>query len=146
LEGLPQSLGRRPLLGIAVAAGTFGLLGTVSALWQNPVFVRMTPAGALEVILLALMSALAGLYVMVKLPACWAGSAQLGGVMGFLGIACPTCNKVLMFVFGGQALLTYYEPVRIYVAVAGVAVLAAAVAHQLWRRVVRVERTRVEVT
>lgn len=131
-----RSIVRRALLGVVAATGTFGLLGTVSALWENPLFVRMTPAGDLEMALLALTSVLTGVYVMVKVPACSTSSAGLGGVMGFLGIACPTCNKILMLLFGGEALLTYYEPVRIYVVVAGASVLAAAVVHQMWRRLV----------
>ena len=134
MTAVHRSIVQPALLGVVAAAGTFGLLGTVSALWENPLFVRMTPAGDLEMALLALMSVLTGVYVMVKVPACSTGSAGLGGVMGFLGIACPTCNKILMLLFGGEALLTYYEPVRIYVAVAGASVLAVAVVHQMWRR------------
>ena len=38
--------------GFAVAAGSFVALGTVAVLWENPLFVRMTPAGDLEVVLL----------------------------------------------------------------------------------------------
>lgn len=136
MTAVHRSIVQRALLGAVAAAGTFGVLGTVSALWENPLFVRMTPAGALEMALLGLMSVLTGIYVMVKAPVCSTGSAGLGGVMGFLGIACPTCNKILMLLFGGEALLTYYEPVRIYVAVAGVSVLTAAVAHQIRRRLV----------
>jgi len=138
MTAVHRSIVQRALLGVVAAAGTFGLLGTVSALWENPLFVRMTPAGDLEMALLALMSVLTGVYVMVRVPACSTGPAGLGGVMGFLGIACPTCNKILMLLFGGEALLTYYEPVRIYVAVAGASVLAAAVVHQMWRRLVLV--------
>ncbi len=42
----------RILKGLAVALGSFVALGTVAALWENPLFVRMTPAGDLEVVLL----------------------------------------------------------------------------------------------
>ncbi len=42
----------RLLKGLAVALGSFVGLGTVAALWKNPAFVRMTPAGDLEVVLL----------------------------------------------------------------------------------------------
>ncbi len=42
----------RALKGLAVALGSFVGLGTVAALWENPLFVRMTPAGDLEVVLL----------------------------------------------------------------------------------------------
>ncbi len=48
------------LKGLAVALGSFVVLGTVAALWDNPLFVRMTPAGDLEVVLLGLLSVLLG--------------------------------------------------------------------------------------
>ncbi len=117
----------RVLKGGAVAALSFAALGTVSALWENPFFIRMTPAGGWEIGLLAALSALIGLYVAIRPPACSVKSATTGGVLGFLGIACPVCNKILMLLFGGELLMTYYEPVRIYVAAAGVAIAAWAV-------------------
>ncbi len=42
----------RILKGLAVALGSFVALGTVAALWENSLFVRMTPAGDIEVVLL----------------------------------------------------------------------------------------------
>lgn len=59
--------------------------------------------------------------------------AGVGGVLGFLGVACPVCNKILLLLFGGELLLTYFEPVRLYVAAAGTAILAVAVILE-WRR------------
>ncbi len=114
------------LKGVAAAAASFLLLGTVAALWENPVFVRMTPAGNLEIVLLGAMSLLLGVYVAVRRPACSIRTAGAGGVLGFLGVACPVCNQLLLIVFGSELLLTYFEPIRIYVAAAGVRVVAAA--------------------
>ncbi len=119
--------------GAAVALLTFGSLGTVSALWNNPLFMRMTPASGWEIGLLAALSMLFGLYVAIRHPACANRTAGVGGVIGFLGIACPVCNKILLLLFGGELLLTYFEPARIYVAAAGTAILAAAVVLE-WRR------------
>lgn len=113
--------------GAAVALLAFAVLGTLSALWLNPLFVRMTPAGELEVALLAVLSLLLGLYVAVRRPACSNYTAGTGGVLGFLGVACPVCNKILLLLVGGDLLLTYFEPVRIYIAAAGVVLVAAAV-------------------
>ncbi len=120
----------RILKGLAVALGSFAALGTVAALWENPLFVRMTPASELEVVLLGLLSLLLGAYVAIRRPLCSIRTAGLGGVLGFIGIACPVCNKILLLLFGGELLLTYFEPVRIYVAVAGVLVAAAALARE----------------
>ena len=118
------------LKGIGVAVGSCVVLGTVSALWENPVFIRMVPAAGFEIVLLGLLSVLLGIYVAIRRPFCAAKTASAGGVLGFIGVACPVCNKILMLLFGGDLLLTYYEPVRIYVAAAGVLAVAVAVARE----------------
>jgi hypothetical protein len=110
---------KRIVAGIAVAAVSFVLLGTVAALWANPVFVRMTPAGGWEIAMLATMSLAGGVYVAVRRPFCSVKGAGAGGILAFLGVACPVCNKILLLIFGGELLMTYFEPVRIYVAAAG---------------------------
>lgn len=118
--------------GLAAALVSFALLGTVSALWDNPFFMRMTAAGGWEIGLLAMLSALTGIYVAVRRSACGVRRAGAGGVIGFVGIACPVCNKVLLFLFGGDLLLTYFEPVRIYVAASGTILVMAAIVAE-WR-------------
>ncbi len=120
----------RILKGLAAALGSFVTLGTVAALWENPLFIRMTPAGDLEVVLLGSLSVLLGTYVAIRRPFCSAKTAGVGGVLGFIGVACPVCNKVLLLLFGGDLLLTYFEPVRVYVAAAGVLAVAAAAARE----------------
>lgn len=121
---------RRLLKGIAAATASFAGLGTVSALWDNPFFIRMTPAGGWEVGLLAALSLLLGAYVAIRRPACSVKAAGTGGVLGFLGIACPVCNKILLLLFGGELLLTYFEPVRVYVAAVGVIIMLAALVRE----------------
>ncbi len=114
---------KRIAAGAATAAASFVLLGTVAALWDNPVFVRMTPAGGWEIAMLAAMSLAAGIYVAIRRPFCSVKGAGAGGLLAFLGVACPVCNKVLLLIFGGELLMTYFEPVRIYVAAAGALLL-----------------------
>ncbi len=120
----------RILKGLAAALGSFVALGTVAALWDNPLFVRMTPAGDIEVVLLGLLSVLLGTYVAIRRPFCSVKTAGVGGVLGFIGVACPVCNKILLLLFGGDLLLTYFEPVRVYVAAIGVLAVAAAAARE----------------
>lgn len=131
LDGLARhwrSLGWTTLAkGVLVSVAMFLGLGTVSALWPNPLFIRMTAAGWWEILALLLTALLAGLFVVLRRKGCSLAGAQGGGVLGFLGIACPTCNKLLMLIFGGQALLTYYDPIRPLVASLGVAMLGMAV-------------------
>src|SRR3546814_15864440 len=93
---------KRLVKGTAVAAASFAGLGTVSALWDNPLFIRMTPAGGWEVGLLAALSLLLGAYVGIRRPACSVKAAGAGSVFGFLGLACTVCNKVLLLLFGDR--------------------------------------------
>ena len=121
--------------GVTVATAMFAALGTAAALWENPLFMRMTPTGGFEITALLLQSLLAGLYV--GLPTrCGVRTAGAGGVIGFLGIACPVCNKILMILFGSTLLLEYYEPARLYLALGGVALLAIAI----WLKLTRQDR------
>ncbi len=66
----------------------------------------------------------------IRRPFCSVKTVTTGGVLGFIGVACPVCNKILLLLFGGELLLTYFEPVRIYVAALGVLLAGAAVMHE----------------
>ena len=55
--------GKAFITAVAVATGTFLALGTVTALWENPLFIRMVPAGTAEISLLAAQSILLGLSI-----------------------------------------------------------------------------------
>lgn len=107
-------------------------LGTLTALWPNPVFVRMTAVAPLDFALLAAEAVLLGAYFGLR-GACVVPGAGVGGVLGFLGFGCVLCNKLLLLAFGATALLTWFEPYRHAVGVAGVAILAAL----LWRKLRR---------
>ena len=120
----------RILMGAATVLGSFISLGTVAALWDNPFFIRMTPVSGFEIAALAALSLLLGIYMAIRRPFCSIKTVGAGGVLGFLGIACPVCNQILLFLFGGELLLTYFEPIRIYVAAAGVLIAAVAVARE----------------
>lgn len=120
----------RSLRAAAAALISFAAIGTVTALWPNPLFARMTPVQGFEIWLLVLQSVLIGLYVAVRRPHCSVRKAGFGSVIAFLGIACPTCNKILLLLFGSSLLLEYFEPVRIYVAAVGVILTALALASE----------------
>lgn len=121
---------RRAAIAVGVGTLSFGVLGTVAALWPNPLFIRMTPAGGWEIGLLSLQSVLLGLYAAIWRPTCSIRTAGAGGLLNFLGIACPVCNKILLLLFGANALMTYYEPLRLYLAFLGVLLTAFVLARE----------------
>jgi hypothetical protein len=125
--------GRDVLWSLLISIGMFGLLGTVAALWDNPLFMRMTPTSGFEVFLLVAQSALAGIYLGVRRAPCAGRVAGTGGILGFLGVACPVCNKLLVLAFGSALLLEYFEPLRLYVGLAGTGLLGYAVYAKLIR-------------
>ena len=131
--GIPRTLSiglRQVAMSLGIAAATFVVLGTVAALWKNPLFIRMMPPTGFEIALLAAQSLLVGMYLAMPAPACATRSASIGGIVGFLGIACPICNKLLVLTLGPALLMQYFEPIRLYVGLLGLAVIAFA----LWRR------------
>lgn len=131
----PDSQGdnlRRALRGTMVGLALFALLGTVTAVWANPFFVRMTPVGPWEFAATALTALLGGLIAALWVPACRLRTTGTGGIASFLGIACPTCNKILMLMFGAPALLAWFDPIRPWLAGAGLLVMAVSAA-RVWR-------------
>ncbi len=104
----------------------------MTAVWANPVFVRMTPVGPWEFGATVLTALLAGVTVALWVPRCRLRTSGAGGLASFLGIACPTCNKILMLIFGGPALLAWFDPVRPWLAAAGVIIMSMA-ALRTWR-------------
>ena len=93
---------------------------------ENPFFLRMTPAGTIEVALLAGQCLFIGLYFTLPQSVCIGRSVSTGSVLTFLGVACPVCNKILLVIFGSERLLVYFEPIRVYVAAAGFLITGAA--------------------
>lgn len=125
--------------GIIVAGFSLAAIGTVTAVWANPFFTRMTPIGLWEIPSLLIVAALAGVFAAVRRPVCTNGKAGLGGLASFLGIACPTCNKILMLIFGGEALLRWFDPVRPLVTVLGIGLLCLAIRNEWNKRPLRLQ-------
>lgn len=69
---------QRGLRGTLVALALFVVVGTVSAVWANPFFTRMTPVGTWELAATAMLAALAGVT-----SAFWVRPART---------AAPVCN------------------------------------------------------
>lgn len=114
------------LMGLLAAAAIFMSVGTVTALWANPFFIRMTPTSGMELPLLGIEALVAGLYLGIRRRSCALRPAGAGGLLAFLGVACPICNKLLVALFGSGLLLSYLEPYRSYLGAAGLVLTTAA--------------------
>lgn len=104
-------------IGLGTGLLFFFVFGIVTVLLPNQLFSRMTPINILDYIFLTSSSILLGAYVGVHyykkntVRKCDA-AATTGGIGSFLAFACPVCNKLLVFLFGATALMTYFEPYR----------------------------------
>jgi hypothetical protein len=59
------------------------------------------------------------------------GKATTGGVLSFLAVGCPVCNKVVVLAVGVSGALSYWAPFQPFLAVASAALLAFAVYQRL---------------
>ena len=131
---------RRTLATVLAAAlgtggATFVLIGVPTALIPNPWFMRMLPARPLDWVFLALTTLLAAaLGTTYALPAaCPLGEGKLtaGGILSFLAIGCPICNKVALLALGASGALTYFAPIQPFLGVAALGCLGWALATRL---------------
>ena len=99
------------ICGILIAPFSFAAMGTVTAVWRNPVFSRMTPIKGGEFASLLIVESLAEVVAATRPPGCSAKKPGSAVSRRPPGIASPTCNKVLMFIFGGEALMRRFDPV-----------------------------------
>ena len=123
-------------IGLIIGILFFIVSGMVTSLLPNYFFARMMPISTLDYIFLGSSSILLGIYVGVHyykkntVNKCNAVAAT-GGVGSLFAFACPVCNKLLVFLFGATALMTYFEPYRPILGFVSNALLAWA----LWWRV-----------
>ena len=121
---------------LLIAIGIFIFFGTVTALWSNPFFIRMVPVRGYEYILLTAESFLIGAYLGIQRTYTSGTCSTTGGVLAFLGIACPVCNKLLLLLFGSTFLLSYFEPIRLYVGLLGIFLLSWALYKKITQRII----------
>ncbi|SDQ90862.1 hypothetical protein [Natronobacterium texcoconense] len=102
------------LKGGLVAAGFVLFTGIVTGLLPTPIFERMVPRSTLDYLFLALTGALAGAYVVQRASVDCDGDGCAYGATasGFLAVACPHCNAVLVALFSTSWLATYVDPLR----------------------------------
>ena len=68
---------------------------------------------------------------MRRRPAGEHGAGHAGGVLPFLAVGCPVCNKLVIVAIGVSGALSYWAPVQPFLAAVSVALLVFAVYRRL---------------
>jgi hypothetical protein len=138
---------RRWIVAVSVGVGTFLLLGLPTAVIANPVFGRSIAPTSWAFEVLVATSVLAGLLAATYVsnarpspdhPAVDAVDADpssarrgaIGGLLAYLAIGCPVCNKIVLLALGTTGAVRLFAPVQPYLAAAGILAL-------VWALVVR---------
>jgi hypothetical protein len=121
----------------AVGASLVALaIGVPTGVVPNPWFARMTGVTWWSWPVWAVAAALAGLVLAtyVRRPDTGGGRVEVGtvggGVLGFLAVGCPVCNKLVVALLGSAGAMQWWAPVQPLLGVASVVVLGWA----LWAR------------
>lgn len=144
LTGWPPS---RWATAAITAVPTALLVGLPTAVVPNPVFGRAVPVQWWNYPALAATALLGGIVLATFVnvpPAREAPGAPapapagvgsrlgtVGGLLSFLAVGCPVCNKLVLLLLGTSGALTLWAPVQPLVAVASVAALAVAALRRL---------------
>jgi hypothetical protein len=123
-------------------------VGLPTAVVPNALFDRMTPTRPHDYLILGLTALLAAaLSATYALPAncpLQEGKLMTGGLLSFLAVGCPVCNKVVVLLLGASGALAYFEPVQPLLAAGGLGLLGVALALRL--RAVRAQNETVKTS
>lgn len=113
------------------------MIGVPTVLVPNSLFVRMTSTSArdyvvwtLATVLLGPLIALSLLYPSISIQETLrhVGSGNwrsaVGGLLAFLSVGCPICNKIVVVLLGVSGALTVFDPLRPYLGLAALTVLS----------------------
>jgi hypothetical protein len=106
---------RRLLRSLGIGLGVFLVLGVVTGLIPNPIYVRMVERTPADYVFLVATAGFAAAFVYQRsLTDDPIGDRFVAGgiVGGFLAFGCPICNAVLLALFSSSALMTYFDPLR----------------------------------
>ncbi|MQS08139.1 hypothetical protein [Streptomyces alkaliphilus] len=121
------------------AAGTALLIGLPTAVVPNPVFGRSIPVQWWNYPALALSAVAAGLvlatYLRVpgdmRVPERASRLGVAGGLLSFLAVGCPVCNKLVLVLLGTSGALAYWAPLQPLVALGSLVLLVEAALRRL---------------
>ncbi|MFJ3712395.1 hypothetical protein OG204_14455 [Streptomyces sp. NBC_01387] len=134
----------------AAGAGTLltaVLVGVPTDVIPTPLFSRSVPVQGWNYPALAVTAALAGIVLSTYVrgpatsatptapsapdPATGGRLGSLGGILSFLAVGCPVCNKLVLLLLGASGALSYWAPLQPLVALASVVLLTEAALRRL---------------
>ena len=126
-----RALGRLGPRGWLLAAGaglaTLLAVGLTAAIVDNPFFIRMTPVRPQDYVIWLASGLLVGLITGTfagPAPGRHGGKAISGGLLSFLAVGCPICNKLVVLLLGVSGALTVFGPAQLYLGALSVVLLA----------------------
>lgn len=133
-----------PLRGWLTAAtatvGTVLVIGVPTDLIDTALFSRDVPPAWWAWPVLGLTASLTGLlvgtYVGNAAEGAKGSSASpraggLGGLLSFLAVGCPACNKLVLFAIGSNGALRWFQPLQPMLSIAGLLLLGRALLARL---------------
>jgi hypothetical protein len=134
-DAMRQWSGRHWVAALIGAVATFLILGIPTDIVPNPVFGRAIEPTWWSLPVLLATSLLSGLllatYVNVKDFDRPARVGGVGGLLAYLAIGCPVCNKVVLVALGTTGAMNWFAPVQPYLGIFALVVLAYAVHKRL---------------
>jgi hypothetical protein len=108
---------RTVAVGLAAAIGTALIIGIPSDVIPNPWFTRQIGVDGFDVFVLLALSlltgALAATYVRQGAASAAAERAGIGsGIVGFLAISCPVCNKIVIGLIGASGATGWFASLQ----------------------------------
>jgi hypothetical protein len=110
------------------------VIGVPTDVLPNPWFTRMTPVRPLDVVFLIVTGVLTGaLIATVVLPARCGSPKAAGasGVLAWLAIGCPICNKLIVAAIGISGALNVFAPLQPLLGLLSVVIAATALGLRL---------------
>lgn len=127
MSGIAQRNLRATALSCLFGIGTFLVIGLPTAVIPNQWFRRMTPTRPQDYVFLtatALVAAAIGATYAHQSACLWQeGKVTASGVLAFLAVGCPICNKVVVLLLGVGGALEYFAPVQPVLGLTSVALL-----------------------
>lgn len=118
---------RALLYGLLTGAFATLVIGIPTLIIPNHWFSRMVPVRPQDYVILGLTVLLTALLgATYALPAACPlqeGKLAGGGLLSFLAVGCPVCNKIVVLAIGMSGATSYFEPLQPLIALAGLALL-----------------------